>query len=183
MHLQILWTAECIPPSLFGTEFWTFWPFLGWWKVNWLGHIVSAQGVKIDPERVEAINSIYFPRHNKALQSFFWKIHFLQRFLPNFAELTKHMTKTLGQLSPLLLLAHSLIQGKRLALQLDMLLLLRLDQLLPRELQEIWNCNLLYRINSLIDYLNHWWCYWWWCWIKDCINDCIVYNNWLCYSC
>ena len=65
------------------------------------------------------------------------------------------MTKTLGQLSPLLLLAHSLIQGKRLALQLDMLLLLRLDQLLPRELQEIWNCNLLYRINSLIDYLNH----------------------------
>jgi len=30
-------------------------------------------------------------------------------------------------------------EGQQLALQLDMLLLLRLGKLLPRELQEIWN--------------------------------------------
>jgi hypothetical protein len=30
-----------------------------------LGHIVSADGVKIDPSRVEAIHALYFPRSKK----------------------------------------------------------------------------------------------------------------------
>jgi hypothetical protein len=42
-----------------------------------LTHIVAAQGVNIDLERVEAINTISLPRHKKALQSFFGKINFL----------------------------------------------------------------------------------------------------------
>jgi hypothetical protein len=32
-----------------------------------LGHIVSAEGVKIDPNRVEAIKTLYLPRSQKEI--------------------------------------------------------------------------------------------------------------------
>jgi hypothetical protein len=37
-----------------------------------LGHIIAKDGVKIDPERVEAIKRIPLPQTKKALQSFPW---------------------------------------------------------------------------------------------------------------
>jgi len=41
-----------------------------------LGHIVSPEGIKIDPERVKAIHHIYIPRNKKSIQSFISKINF-----------------------------------------------------------------------------------------------------------
>ena len=60
-----------------------------------LGHIVSATGVKIDPERVKAIQTLSIPRSKKDIQSFLGKINFVRRFIPNFAELVKHITSML----------------------------------------------------------------------------------------
>jgi hypothetical protein len=60
-----------------------------------LGHIVSANGVRIDPKRVEAIKSLSLPRSNKHIQSFLGTINFIRRFIANFAELTRHITSML----------------------------------------------------------------------------------------
>jgi hypothetical protein len=60
-----------------------------------LGHIVSPEGIKIDPERVKAIQKIYIPRNKKSIQSFICKINFLRRFIPNFAEIIKIITDML----------------------------------------------------------------------------------------
>jgi hypothetical protein len=60
-----------------------------------LGHIVSANGVRIDPKRVEAIKSLSLPRSKKDIQSFLGTINFIRRFIANFAELTKHITSML----------------------------------------------------------------------------------------
>ena len=60
-----------------------------------LGHIVSAEGVKIDPKRVEAIQNLSLPRSKKDIQSFLGTINFIRRFISNFAELTKHITSML----------------------------------------------------------------------------------------
>jgi hypothetical protein len=57
-----------------------------------LGHIVSIDGVKIDPSRVEAIQKLSLPRSKKDIQSFLGTINFIKRFIANFAELTKHIT-------------------------------------------------------------------------------------------
>jgi hypothetical protein len=54
-----------------------------------LGHIVSVKGVRIYPGRVEAIQTIYFPRSRKEVQSFLGKINFLRRLISNFVELVK----------------------------------------------------------------------------------------------
>jgi hypothetical protein len=62
---------------------------------NILGHIVSPEGIKIDPERVKAIQQIDIPRNKKSIQSFIGKINFLRRFIPNFAEIVKYITDML----------------------------------------------------------------------------------------
>jgi ribonuclease HI len=58
---------------------------------NILGHIVLAEGVRIDPSRVEAIQTLSLPRSKKEIQAFLGKINFLGRFVSNFAELVKHI--------------------------------------------------------------------------------------------
>ena len=61
-----------------------------------LGHITSEEGVRIDPNRVTAIQNLDFPRTRKEIQSFLGTINFVRRFVPNFAEIIRpisHMLK------------------------------------------------------------------------------------------
>ena len=60
-----------------------------------LGHLVSADGIRIDPDRVKAILKISLPRSKKDVQSFIGKIKFLRWFIPNFAETIKQITAML----------------------------------------------------------------------------------------
>jgi hypothetical protein len=60
-----------------------------------LGHIVSAEGVRIDPSRVEEIRTLSLPISKKEVQAFLGKINFLRRFVLNFVELVKHITAML----------------------------------------------------------------------------------------
>ena len=60
-----------------------------------LGHIVSARGVSIDPERFEAIQKLEIPRHKKGTRGFLGKINFLRRFIPNLAEIIKPISDML----------------------------------------------------------------------------------------
>jgi hypothetical protein len=57
-----------------------------------LGHIISKEGIKIDPSRVEGILKIDTPSSKKEVQSFLGKVNFLRRFIPNLAETIKHIT-------------------------------------------------------------------------------------------
>ena len=57
-----------------------------------LGHLVSADGIRIEPERVKDILKISLPRSKNDVQSFIGKINFLRWFIPNFAETIKHIT-------------------------------------------------------------------------------------------
>jgi len=60
-----------------------------------LGLIVFKDGIKIDPKRVEAIQTINIPRNVKEIQAFLGTINFLRRFVPNFAEIVKLITSML----------------------------------------------------------------------------------------
>ena len=62
---------------------------------NMLGHIVSAERVRIYPNMVKAIQTLSLPRSKKEVQSFLGKINFLRSFVSNFAELVKHITTML----------------------------------------------------------------------------------------
>lgn len=62
---------------------------------NLLGHIISKEGIRIDPSRVEEIQQIDFPRNKKEIQAFNGKINFLRRFVPNLAEHFREITNML----------------------------------------------------------------------------------------
>jgi len=60
-----------------------------------LGHIVPKDGIEVDSERVEAIKKVPFLESKKHVQSFFGKINFIRKFIPNFTEITKHISNLL----------------------------------------------------------------------------------------
>jgi len=60
-----------------------------------LGHIISKDGIRIDPERIQAILQIPHPRNIKELQAFIGKINFLRRFISSLAELLRLLTNML----------------------------------------------------------------------------------------
>jgi hypothetical protein len=51
---------------------------------KFLGHIVSKYGLKIDPQRVEAIDKINLPRNKKIDSIFFRKNQFLEKLHSKF---------------------------------------------------------------------------------------------------
>ena len=60
-------------------------------KVKYLGHILSSEGIIIDPEKVEAIDRIKAPNCKKDLQRLLGMIQYLQKFIPNLSEKTHNM--------------------------------------------------------------------------------------------
>lgn len=60
-----------------------------------LGHIISKDGIHIDPARVEAIQQIEQLRNKKEIQSFNGKLNFLCRFIPNLAKHLREITNML----------------------------------------------------------------------------------------
>lgn len=58
-----------------------------------LGHLVGKHGVRIDPERVDAIDQIQKPKSIKGIQSFFRHINFLRRFVTKFAEISRPISR------------------------------------------------------------------------------------------
>lgn len=60
-----------------------------------LGHIISAEGIKIDPKRVKAIQKVDLPRNKTEVQAFIGQVNFLRRFIAAFAEIMKWITSML----------------------------------------------------------------------------------------
>jgi hypothetical protein len=61
-------------------------------RVSFLGHIVSGDGVEVDPEKTEAINSWDTPRSVKEVRSFLGLCSYYRRFVPGYAEIAAPMT-------------------------------------------------------------------------------------------
>ena len=60
-----------------------------------LGHVISEEGIKIDPSRVAPIQKIDIPRNKKEVKSFLGKVNLLRRFITNFVEVVKYITNML----------------------------------------------------------------------------------------
>ena len=61
-------------------------------KGKLLGHIVSKEGLAMDPDRVKAIEALPLPYDKKALQSFLGQINFVRKFINNFSEIVSPIT-------------------------------------------------------------------------------------------
>ncbi|CAI7747995.1 unnamed protein product [Closterium sp. NIES-53] len=61
-------------------------------KVQFLGHMVSAQGVHVDPKKIEAVRTWKTPENVKELQQFLGFANYYNRFVPQHAKIATPLT-------------------------------------------------------------------------------------------
>ncbi|XP_057671275.1 uncharacterized protein LOC130903024 [Diorhabda carinulata] len=64
-------------------------------SIVYLGHIITPEGVKPNPEKISVIKNFPIPKTQTEIKSFLGLLGYYRRFIPNFAKLTKLMTKCL----------------------------------------------------------------------------------------
>ncbi len=57
----------------------------------YLGHVVSSEGVKCDPAKIEAVKNWREPRTVKQVRSFLGMANYYNRFIKNFADTARHL--------------------------------------------------------------------------------------------
>ena len=60
-----------------------------------MGHIISKDGIRIDPYIVKDILKVEVLRNKREIQSFIGQVNFLRRFIPSFAEILRNVTNML----------------------------------------------------------------------------------------
>ncbi|GJP64605.1 hypothetical protein CLOP_g21580, partial [Closterium sp. NIES-67] len=69
-------------------------------KVHFLGHMVSAQGVHVDPKKIEAVRTWKMRENVKELQQFLGFANYYNRFVAQYAKLAAPLTNVLKKNTP-----------------------------------------------------------------------------------
>ncbi|GJP30214.1 hypothetical protein CLOM_g23478 [Closterium sp. NIES-68] len=69
-------------------------------KVQFLEHIVSAQGFHVDPKKIEAMRTWKTPENVKELQQFHGFANYYNRFVPQYAKIAAPLTNLLKKNTP-----------------------------------------------------------------------------------
>jgi hypothetical protein len=64
-------------------------------RVKYLGHIVSKEGIQVNPEKVECVLAMPPPQNVKGLQSFLGLCNYYSKFIPSYAKICKPFFKLL----------------------------------------------------------------------------------------
>lgn len=64
-------------------------------EVHYLGHIVSSEGVRPDPKKVDAVVNYPVPKSIKDVKAFLGLAGYYRRFVPGFSNMAKPLTKIL----------------------------------------------------------------------------------------
>jgi hypothetical protein len=65
-------------------------------SVHFLGHIVDAQGIRPDPEKIKAVHSMPDPTNVSELRRFLGMANHLAKFIPDMAAITKQLRDLLS---------------------------------------------------------------------------------------
>ncbi|CAI7760844.1 unnamed protein product [Closterium sp. NIES-53] len=69
-------------------------------KVQFLGHMVSAQGVHVNPKKIEAVRTWKTPENVKELQQFLGFANYYNRFVPQYAKIATPLINLLKKNTP-----------------------------------------------------------------------------------
>jgi hypothetical protein len=64
-------------------------------KISFLGHILTAEGVAVDPGKVETVSNWRQPTNVSEIRSFLGLAGYYQRFIEGFSKIARPMTKLL----------------------------------------------------------------------------------------
>lgn len=64
-------------------------------EIAFLGHVVTPEGVKPNPDKIKAVKKFPLPKTQKQIKSFLGLLGYYRKFIKDFAKLTKPMTECL----------------------------------------------------------------------------------------
>lgn len=64
-------------------------------ETAYLGHVITRQGIKPNPDKIVAIQKYPIPKTTKEIKGFLGLLGYYRRFIPDFAKITKPMTSKL----------------------------------------------------------------------------------------
>jgi hypothetical protein len=64
-------------------------------EVPFLGHVVSSEGIMVDPRKVKEVLDLKPPMTMSEVRSFLGLAGYYRRFIPNFSKITKPITELL----------------------------------------------------------------------------------------
>jgi len=64
-------------------------------ELNYLGHVVSSEGVKLNPQRVKAIKDFPIPKSTTDVKSFLGLAGYYSKFIPQFSKIAKPLNDLL----------------------------------------------------------------------------------------
>ena len=65
-------------------------------EISYIGHVLSEQGLKPDPEKIRAIQDMPAPEDKAALQRFTGLLQYLSKFIPNLSDISAPLRKLDG---------------------------------------------------------------------------------------
>lgn len=64
-------------------------------ELAFLGHIISEDGIKPNPEKIKSVKNFPLPKTEKQIKSFLGLLGYYRKFIRNFADITKPLTSCL----------------------------------------------------------------------------------------
>jgi len=68
-------------------------------SIRFLGHIVSADGIKVDPSRIEKVKTFPIPKNPSQVRSFHGLVSYNRKFIKDFASIAKPLTPLMGKVN------------------------------------------------------------------------------------
>ena len=69
-------------------------------QVEYLGYVISRDGIRASPEKTRAVKNFPVPRNAKEVRSFLGLASFYRRLVPKFAQIAKPLTELLRKHMP-----------------------------------------------------------------------------------
>jgi hypothetical protein len=69
-------------------------------EVAFLGHVLSAEGVVVDPSKIKSVSKWQSPKSMTEIRSFLGFAGYYRRFIENFSKIAKTMSELLKSNTP-----------------------------------------------------------------------------------
>jgi hypothetical protein len=69
-------------------------------ELKYLGHLVSAQGVRMDPDKIKAVQRVQTPKTAKQLQAFLGMVNYYRQFIRDLAKIAKPLYRLSSDKQP-----------------------------------------------------------------------------------
>ena len=66
-------------------------------EIEYIGFLIDKNGIRVNPRKIDPIINMPQPANVKQLQSFLGAVSYYSKFIPNIADIAKHLYKLIDK--------------------------------------------------------------------------------------